>query len=769
MKYILQRLCFKTVLLVGIIVTLTSMVQPVYAVSAENLQVLSDKTTLTLRMAEAQAFYRQAGLEEYFKDIAFLWSEPEKTRTVLRSSLVSVNLEPARRMGAVLWEVLQWYPTDPEALVMAGRYHDAMSQKDTARRHYHQALQVAPGYEPALLGLADGYLSENKPEQALKTLEGLDSPEVWLRKGIAHLTQGRYHLAVGYLIQAGSKPGSLEEVRLKDLAKAYRAVGGLAQVKQWLAGMVPTSRVGRVLMQDITISLAIMEGRFGEAADALNLARATVPEFYYWNFYSAWLQLLAGSEADIGPPMDPQLKSIIQVRQGQLYNKQGKAEEAYRSLNDALKTDKRSLIGYLEAGTLQWKRQNYNGALKLFSKGLEINPSFVPLLAKRAEIYEHLNQLTEAAADRAAISLALAKPLPFTVSQTRSESGTVYLNLRDTGKVLGIWFSEDGNNWSFTPWGRITPRRNATHVWLVPVGPGMTGSAARVELAKPAIVKGFPVIHPGYLELNLPKKGQVVVEQIGNSTVGASFVSERIHELQWIPLTSFGGNHQLLRVWYQLEGESWQTVVFQLNLPEKPKSERTSEIRPNAGLLAEVIPVPSISDFNYELNGGGYHLQWRSETGNSGWARVLTADGKWQQQAIMKDDHTGFTAVIPEQSRFCQLILVNEAGNTVIYTDPDFNEHLMAEVPVQFLVNGGSPGTSSRQVLITPNRTGLRWSISNDFRIWSGWFEGDAGSLWRIGAEQGRQVIFIRYQFREGMGEAPDIRYTTVFVDYRPE
>ncbi|HOP75505.1 MAG TPA: tetratricopeptide repeat protein [Bacillota bacterium] len=769
MKYILQRLCFKIALSIGIIALLTNMVEPVYAIPAETFQVLSEKTTLSQRMAEVRELYRQAGLEEYFKDVAFLWSESDKTRATLRPAIVQVNVEQARRMGMVLWEIFQRYPADPEVLVMAGRYHEATGQKDTARQLYRRALQVAPGYEPAYLGLADGYLSESNPEQALKLLEGLDSPETWLRKGIAHLAQGRYPLAVGYLIRAGIKPGPLEEVRVKDLAKAYRAVGSLAQVKQWLGKAVPTSGIGQVLVQDIAISVAIMERRYDEAMVQVQSAQTIVPEFHYWNFYSAWLQLLNGSVPEIGP-MDVQLRSVIEIRQGQLLNKQGKTEEASQVFNNALKADKRSLIGYLEAGTWQWKRQNYNTALKLFSKGLELNPSFIPLLTKRAEIYEHLNQGAKAAADRAAIRLAWEQQPSFAVSQIWNESGTVYLNLsHDVGKVLGLWFSEDGSNWSFTPWGRITPRRNATHVWVVPVGPGISGSAVRVKLVKPAGLREVPAVYDEHFELHLPVKGQVVAEQIGNGTAGASFVSERIQEKQRIPLTPFGSNRQRLRVWYQVRGEVWQTEIFQLNLPEKPKVEEVLKPQLDVGLLMKTPVMPSVFDFSYRSNGEGYQLKWRSESEYKSRIRILTADGKWREFAVQSDKSGVFTANVPEESRFCQLIMVDEVGHTVVYTDPVFNELLMTNNPVRFRVNGGRSVASSRQVVISPEHRGLLWSISNDFRIWSQWFEGDTGSIWRIGAEPGRQVIFIRYQFSEGTGEASGIHYCAVFVDYRPE
>ncbi len=766
MKYILQRLCFGIFFAIGIVAGLAGLAAPSYAYPAETYRTFSDKTGLSLRMAEVRELWRRAGLEEYFKDHAFLWSEPEKTRAVLRPGIAKVDAETARQMGALLWEMVQRYPSEPEVWVLAGRYHAAMGQKDTARQLYRRALQVVPDYEPAMLGLADGYLTENLPDQALKALEASQSPEAALRKGVAHLAMGRYPLAVGYLVRAGARPGPLEEVRVKDLAKAYRAVGSLAQVKQLVSGPVPASRIGRVLVQDIALSVTVMERKFEEAMVQVLSEQAMAPEFHYWNFYAAWLQLLTGSTAKIGT-MDATLKSVILVRQGQFFAKQGKTEEANQALNEALKADKRSLIGYLEAGQWQWKHQNYSLALRHLSKGLEVNPMFIPLLTKRAEIYEKLNRSSEAAADRAAIRKAWEQAPPFKVSQVWTESGTVYLNLtNDAGKALGIWYSEDGNTWAFTPWGRINPKRNATHIWLVPVGPGMSGSAARIKLVRPAGFKGVPSVADDYFELNLPGKGRVVVEQIGDGQAGASFVSERLQELQRIPLAPFGGNRPLFRVWYQLRGDIWQTDVFQLNLPEKP-GPKTQETVAD-GLWTATMPMPAVTDFSYRWDDGCYQLQWRVENGDAVRVRVLTADGKWLERAVGKDETVGFMATLPENSRFCQLFLAEGSGRTVIYTDPDLNGHLATRDPVRFQVNGGN-AASSRQVLIIPDRQGLRWSVSNDFRIWSRWFEGDDAIAWRIDAEPGRQAIFVRYRFSEGDGDDSAIYYSVVFVDYRPE
>lgn len=548
-------------------------------------------------LAEAFDIYEQAGFSRYFEELAWLWTETDKVRSALRGRMAEVSPEIAHQMQFVLLKVLQMNPGQPDALILAGKYHYYHKQKSTALWYFQKAITLKPGYEPAVLSLGDYYLSENNPDKALEVLKGKTTPGAFLRKGVAAMQKGQYHLALGYLLQAELYSGELAAVRNQNLAKVLRNIGDFSRAKTLADLNAPKWPVGQILNQDLRISCAILEKNTQLASKLVEFGRTSFPEYPFWDFYQCLITPL-DRQAPL-PKLSPEYRAVVYLLQGQAYAKQNHLDEAYQSFSNALKVDRRSLIAYYEAGMIQLKRKKIEAAVKLFSKGLEVNSGFVPLLTKRAMAYEKLGLLIEAEGDRAAIRLALAEPLTppqFIVSRSETDETGIYLQ-QPSQKKLGLWYSSNGNDWTFSFWERMAVSKKIGAVWIVPAGSGVSGTAYRINIKKTNANWEPPIVTDNALEFRLPFSSRVIVDEL-TSYQGCGWMNEAVGRFAKIALNHFDAGLQTFRIWYGLPDGTWLSGLYRVN-----RIQSESGSGPDFTVTAPKVTNERMIRLNIEIDG----------------------------------------------------------------------------------------------------------------------------------------------------------------------
>lgn len=790
----------------------------------------------------ANVWYQQAGFPEYFGDMALLWTETLKTRAELQGELTRVRPEPAQQLQSLLLQLIQIQPQQPEALLLIGKYHYYYHQKQLALWYFERALAVDPQFDPVLLALADYYLSEGQSEKAFETLKILSTPEAQFRKGVARLQQGRYQLALGYLLQAELPPGVFAVVRQKDLVKALRATAALPQARTAVAAQMPITPAGRILFQELLVSLAWLEGRTGEALKLVKTGQVMFSGYSHWDLYLAGLNGLEVLDGTERARLDSQTRSTLYILQGQRQRKQSSWKEAARSFETAWRLDRCALVAYLEAGSLELARDNDQAAIKLFSAGLEIAPEFIPLLAGRAEAFEKLEYSAEAARDRAVIDRLLQrKPRSVpAVNISYLETGEKYLNFRSQlDRLVGVWYSETGDEWQFTPWGRIALDQKASGVWLLPVGDGLSGEAIYLDLADPLLELAPPVVLNGLFQLQLPAKASMVLAPSYPGNGDASYISEQPSTRYEIAVGLFGSGLQEFCLWYGWEEGLWTSSHWQVNLsPLQTEGDplryvlstgqlltnrRTIKLRLEAVKSVDSKVMMSIGEkgrmspwlsfqeeYTYVLSPGDgsktilgrffdsngvfqevqlqveldstrpwlqgfkvrrrwfnrYQIQWRANEPVRAQLRTFSRDGQWRMEEIGEEEGL-FTAVITKEIDFCQLVLTDGAGNSLLYTDEGLNQQLQDDEPVRFTPDAGASHTKVRNIRVQATDDTIVWSLSNDLRSWSGWRRGAEVLRWRIGAAPGEQLVYVKYR-RMDDAAAAAIRYQVIPVVYDP-
>ena len=76
--------------------------------------------------------------------------------------------------------------------------------------------------------------------------------------------------------------------------------------------------------------------------------------------------------------------------QGQIYQNQGKLEEAFWQYNQLIKTNPYFALGYSNRGSLYLQQENWDYAIADFNQAIEINPSYAAAYNNRAVVEDQL-------------------------------------------------------------------------------------------------------------------------------------------------------------------------------------------------------------------------------------------------------------------------------------------------------------------------------------------------------------------------------------------
>ena len=531
-----------------------------------------------VRLELAQNYFRLAGFDNYFESQPFLWSESSKRRSDLQSLLPAVDAAQSRLFREQLQLLLQAEPENQAGLLMAGAYHSFYHQKQTALWYYQRAVAGAPGSLAARLGLADYYLSEWLPDQALAALADHQEPLAALRRGVAYWQKGQYPLALGYLLQADPLPAACQTARGMWLARAYLAIGDPAAAAGLVNGLRVDGALPRVLLQEVKGWTAWSAGSADAARQAWSAGKSEFSKYRFWDAYLAWLQYNSyGTNKNIpGNWHDADLRSLAQLWDGYFYARKGDSARAGQGFLAAIQADHRSLLGFLEAGNQQLKAGKYSEAMDLFGQGLAVNPNFGPLLRQRGEAYRMLKQTAKAEADQhaAAQSLPLAKSTLLDCALTTNGGGNAALAVSGaTRELLGLWLSPDGVHWQWEFWrgGPIVLNTQADALWVVPAGTGLAGETIYVQkpqTAAPGVTPGLLVVDSDGLKLTFPDPVRLVV---ADRSAGGAYVQTEPARAFAIPLSLFkpGSDRRNLRLWYQgqdVNGE-WRHADLNLKAP----------------------------------------------------------------------------------------------------------------------------------------------------------------------------------------------------------
>ena len=735
------------------------------------------------RIRLVRLMYSQSGLPEYLATRSLLWAENNSRSEPLRGKLPAVNPALVSECQKQLLRILDQDPRNSEALLMAGNCQLFVEQKQNALWYFHQALTDASDNQ-ARLALADYYLQEWQPAEALQVVANETGPEIALRKGIAYLELNDYPMAYGFLLEAAPLPQAYRWTREKDLFKASLALGVTDRVQEYEKLGLPPEPMAATLFLELKGWSAWLDGNSEEALRVWNMGRALSPDYWVWEGAIWYLPEKPGVAADFPKGWnDRYLDSNLRLRQGDAYLQEGRSTQAYQSYLAAIKSDHRSLIGFLKAGEVQLKAKAYTKAIDLFSQALAVNPGFAPILLERATAYQRSGHSDLAAADRKAAGQALTGVMDGSIQAQLFDDGRnkVELILRGaTRNLTGIWVYDGKTEWKWLPWWGSPIYLNGLfkQLWVVPVGPGLSGLALFLEknsspTPEPAIQV---VMRDDGLWLESSFATRMVGEIIQNNSTRRIVLFDQLVNEGHIPWDLFPQGQSELGVGWQETSGAWRTAQYSLirpalpsstdsdtpgNNPEPPIQESSGTVgnRWDGGAADSVgadgpdfaIDYPKLLSIAVGRNGQRrWKLNWTVESGVVSSLEILTDTGIWKriiptgEQGRLRADIESIAAV------FCRIRLENTAGRVSFYPVGQINEAWRSASSEAFVINDGTGLINSRSVQVSPvnQSDDLEWGISNDLRIWSPWHQGSAPVKWRMSSRDGSILLFVRYRYR---------------------
>jgi tetratricopeptide (TPR) repeat protein len=532
-----------------------------------------DPWNLNACLQSARNAYQTSGFGDYYQARTLLWTETTKRRGDLQAKLPVIAEERSKEFRLRLQQLLEINPDDQTGLIMAGDYHYYYRQRETARWYYGRAVELWPESLEAAMALADFYLYEYQPDQALQALRQFDQPRANLRRAAAHWLRAEYPLALGCLLQTEPPAPGEAAIATRDLllAKTYLALGDTSSAMRWLKNEYPAQSSAGVLLRELRGWTAWTAGDSASAQAIWNEAKNACPEYRFWDGYLAWIQFLkTGLEAVSFNPKDGDLKSLVKLFSGYSYQRNGETLKAYQAFLEGIKNDHRSLIGFLEAGNLQLKQGKYREAADLFSQALAVNPGFGPILSRRATAYQRLNQHSKAEQDLAALSQSL-KTSGKSILHGRMEAlddRTLLTIDGPTGNLFGVWTSPDGIKWQWSFWwgGPLRFPKSVERLWLVPSGPGLSGDA--LLIIKEGTNGDVPKISfetlPDGLHLHITPPASLVLV---NSSTGRGLVAGEPSEAMGIPVGFYCEGPQEIRCWTRIKPGGWRQQRVLLHGP----------------------------------------------------------------------------------------------------------------------------------------------------------------------------------------------------------
>lgn len=127
--------------------------------------------------------------------------------------------------------------------------------------------------------------------------------------------------------------------------------------------------------------------------------------------------------------------------------------------------------------------------------------------------------------------------------------------------------------------------------------------------------------------------------------------------------------------------------------------------------------------------------------------RTFHDDGKWQLQKMVAGENRRYSVNISNDTVFCQLILVDPAGNVTLVTDPQINQQLreLNDLKVDVSVFHSNPQMQFVNVDVESTEfSNLQWALSNDLQQWSAWYSDDQQVRWRFNPGPVQPLIYIK-------------------------
>jgi len=574
---------FKSGVILAVCLVLVIFLNPTALINARDkeaapetgLQTVGNFAEVERRMELVTDYSQKAGYPRYFAELSLLWTEDAKQREALQPRVTKVDPWIERSFKDELFKLLWLAPENIPALIWAGNYHYCHKQFETAYWYYRRVVDLAPESAAARLPLADYYLDQWQPEQVIDLLKNYSGPAVSLRLGAAYLQSGCFRLAYGYLRQA--QDPALPQTVKKDLLRVKIALGEAVESEQLRDMAESTGIIGDILQYNLNAWLFWATGDYRKARLIWNEGRDAYPDYPFWGICLPWSEL--ETEKNLAVPasfgVTPEIAASLKLLVGEKFLAAQKATEARRFFLEALKDDRRLLVGYLKLGELQAAKKNYDSAIAWLTKGLEINPGFPLFWSKRAEVYLKNGDDLLAKSDREMVRTMADREGDSRIKPDFNwdEKGRAFLTLQGLLKnISGFWLSEDGKAWRFYPWpgGSVMVGKKAEEIWLLPVGAGLTQEFYHVKLSGPISPwqPKTPSVAGDQLLLKLPEAAEMVAERIGVKEPGLTFVAPFPAEIHPAPLRFFGDGPLELRLWYPDRNRNWRSGKIRLDLGE---------------------------------------------------------------------------------------------------------------------------------------------------------------------------------------------------------
>ena len=255
-----------------------------------------------------------------------------------------------------------------------------------ATKQFERALQLRETDVPALVWLADVYLTEARLEAAEPLIQRAlttdpRSVAALYQAGRLALARNDYHTAVQRFEAALALDGAAAPIHY-PLAMAYRGLGETARAERHLAQrsrdnrlVPPTDPLMRELQQSVGGPLALEvrgvealnRGEWVAAADAFRKATAMAPR---------------------SAPLHPRLGTALVMM--------GQADEARREFETALSVSPRYAKAHYSLGLLFEDRGDDEGARAAYAAAVQSAPGYAPARVRLADVLRRRGQLQEA-------------------------------------------------------------------------------------------------------------------------------------------------------------------------------------------------------------------------------------------------------------------------------------------------------------------------------------------------------------------------------------
>lgn len=536
----------------------------------------------------ATDYYQRSGLEDYFGMSSLLWTETIKRRNDLQMKLPPIDPDLVRKFRAELANVITQTSNIPELYILAGQYQLYKGQYESALWNFQQAFQLKPESTDARNALADYFLSRWQSDEVISLLKGGKDPDSLFRLGEAYCQKNDYFAALGYLTQADPLTGEFAATRNKDMVKALLAIGEITLAKQSIQENLRTplnNPIRETLDQELQGWIAWLEGNDSLAQVLWTQGKVANPDYGLWYSILGWLRpntLPANQSSDFSanPKGDADFNSQQNIARGLNEFHLKKYDTAYSYCLTGIKSDHRSLIGFLAAARSQFSVKKYFSAANLCYQGLAVNPKFRPLLELKADVDAKLGKKDDVIKDHEILKKGYAESgysgkLSGALYQT-PYGKTMLLIQGETKSLTGVWLSADGFVWQYQPWwgGPVYLKKTASQWWVLPCGKELSGEVLLVhkkdEPANALLEKTASATGDG-LSMHFSAYVEVFAAFFGNDHLTGSFYSGNSLQNHLIPFSNAGRDSREISVWYRNSNRSIGVTRYKLTIPSQSK------------------------------------------------------------------------------------------------------------------------------------------------------------------------------------------------------